>query len=118
MDGLTDVLAIPKRYYRTVCYEVYDPYDDYGYDECECENQSVSQGNSEVYFVDLKRTAATSAVNIGSLAYRIQDSSDKLFGIDFDGDGKTDLMHMRDGLVRVYSMNSSNQLKDLQKISF
>ncbi|WP_430409561.1 RHS repeat-associated core domain-containing protein [Kordia sp.] len=117
-DGLTDVLAIPKKYYRTVCYEVYDPWDDYGFDECECETQSVSQGNSEVYFVDLKRTASTSAVNIGSLAYRVQDSSDKLFGLDFDGDGKTDLMHIRDGLVRVYSMNSSNQLVQIAYLSY
>lgn len=107
-DGLTDVLAIPQRYYREVCEWDYDPWE--LYDECICGNESVSQPNSEVYFIDLKRTATTSAVNIGSLAYRIQSSSDRLYGLDFDGDGKTDLMHLRDGSVRVYSMNSSNQL--------
>ena len=67
--------------------------------------------------MDLKRTASTSAINIGSLAYRIQDSSDKLFGADFDGDTKTDLIHIRDGLVRVYSMNSSNQLVQIASLS-
>ncbi|WP_299278908.1 RHS repeat-associated core domain-containing protein [uncultured Psychroserpens sp.] len=114
-DGLTDVLAIPKKYYREVCEWEYDYWDDY--DECVCGNETVSQGNSEVYFVDLKRTASTTAVNIGSLAHRIQDSTDKLFGVDFDGDGKTDLMHIRDGLVRVYSMNASNQLVQIAYLS-
>ncbi|WP_298900882.1 RHS repeat-associated core domain-containing protein [uncultured Psychroserpens sp.] len=114
-DGLTDVLAIPKKYYKKVCEWEYDYWDDY--DECVCGNETVSQGNSEVYFVDLKRTASTTAVNIGSLAHRIQDSTDKLFGVDFDGDGKTDLMHIRDGIVRVYSMNASNQLVQIAYLS-
>ena len=114
-DGLTDVLAIPKKYYKKRCEEYEDPWD--GYPECECYDSNVSQGNSEVYFIDLKRTATTSAVNIGSLAYRIQDSKDKLFAIDFNGDGKTDLMHIRDGLVRVYSLSSSNQLIQIAYLS-
>ncbi|NMH89894.1 RHS repeat-associated core domain-containing protein [Flavivirga algicola] len=99
-DGLTDVLAIPKKYYRKF----------YGMRRnCNfSSNSNVSQGNSEVYFINLKRTASTSALNIGSLANRIEDSKDKLYGVDFDGDGKTDLMHIRDGSVRVYSLNTSN----------
>lgn len=115
-DGLTDVLAIPKKYYKQVCELEYDYWDDY--EECICGNETVSQGNSEIYFIDLKRTASTTAVNIGSLAYRIQDGTDKLFGVDFDGDGKTDLMHIRNGLARVYSMNSSNQLVQIAFLSY
>lgn len=115
-DGLTDLLAIPKKYYKKVCQLDYDYWDDY--EECVCQNVNVNQGNSEVYFIDLKRTASTTALNIGSLAYRIQDSTDRLFGIDFDGDGKTDLMHIRDGLTTVYSINNSNQLVQIATLSY
>lgn len=101
-DGLTDVLVIPKKYYRK-----YYPTWTGG---CFSLNLNVSQGNSKVYFVDLKRTATTQAINTGSLTSRIEDENDKLFGVDFNGDGKTDLMHIRDNTVRVYSINSSNQL--------
>ncbi|MEM9679176.1 MAG: polymorphic toxin type 23 domain-containing protein [Bacteroidota bacterium] len=115
-DGLTDVLAIPRKYYRKICEYEYDPWDNY--EECICSNQTISQGNSEVYFIDLKRDTPDAVTNIGSLANRIvTNNTDKLYAIDFDGDGKTDLMHVRNDIARVYSLNISNQLVEIAVIS-
>ncbi|MEL0651638.1 RHS repeat-associated core domain-containing protein [Algibacter sp. TI.3.09] len=107
-DGLTDVIAIPKKYYKKYYSSRWN---------CNSFDANVSQENSEVYFIDLKRTASTTAVDIGTLTSRIEDDTDKLYGVDFDGDGKTDLIHVRDGSVRVYSMNSSNQLVQIAYLS-
>jgi hypothetical protein len=43
-DGLTDVLAIPKNYYKKFYFSRWN---------CNSTNADVSQGNSEVYFIDL-----------------------------------------------------------------
>ncbi|MEL7148736.1 MAG: VCBS repeat-containing protein, partial [Bacteroidota bacterium] len=108
-DGLTDVLTIEKQYYRKECIpQQEDPYSQYTY--CDCSLIPVNNGNSKVYFIDLKATAATTAINAGTLSVSIRTGLDKLYGIDFNGDGKTDLMHIRDGFVRVYSLSSNNTL--------
>lgn len=108
-DGLTDVIAIEEQYYQHQCYE-----QDFGqYWDCVCDVSPFGAfSNSKVYFVDLKRTANTTALHIGNLPI-IKKSTDRLYAVDFDGDGKTDLMHIKNGLVKVYSLNSSNQLVEI-----
>ncbi|MFC4634087.1 RHS repeat-associated core domain-containing protein [Dokdonia ponticola] len=104
-DGLTDVFAIPIKHYVTNCNGVEDPYSQY--EECICEQDSVNLGNSPVYFINLDRSiTGDTAVNVGTLISRINPSEDQLLGTDFNGDGKTDLIHIRNGSIRVYSLNN------------
>ncbi|MBR9845305.1 MAG: hypothetical protein GYB35_03945 [Algicola sp.] len=111
-DGLTDVIVIPKKYYKRVCETYYNYTEDT--EECDCGTEYVNLGNSPVYFIDLNRNITNdTAINLGSLTSRISSDDDRVFGADFDGDGKTDLIHFRDGSVRIYTINSSNQLNEI-----
>ncbi len=132
-DGLTDVIAITKPYTSVNCYQT-DPNCDGGpvpykknqisenskeaiVPDCPCNCDSYTTNYSRVSFIDLKRDAITSFYNnIGTLIDNL-GSTDDLFGVDFDSDGKTDLMHIRDGMVRVYSLTSNMNLTQIASFS-
>jgi len=86
-DGLTDVLVVQKKY-------------------------PCSSGNSEVFFVDLKRDVSVPHVpiQVGTLSNRVEDSTDRFYTGDFNGDGRTDLFHFRTGKLEVYELRENFQL--------
>ena len=117
-DGLTDVLAIQKPFTSTQCYYVYDSggcsnSDDSPYPNvcCRCESSYIN--SSPVTFIDLRRDLTSGFTSSTGNLINSLGSSDQLYAVDFNGDGKTDLMHIREGSVRVYSLNSSNNLTSI-----
>lgn len=138
-DGLTDVLAVGKPYTNRYCYEsdcsggntnsgdgtigpvtgggvdVIDP--DPGNNEtcCSCSDYIIS--NSNTYFIDLNRNTTTNFVTqIGNLS-EILNEEDKLSTGDFNGDGKTDLIHITNGKLYIYTLTNNNQLSLLWSVT-
>tara|TARA_B110000046_G_scaffold86197_1_gene94277 strand:+ start:1681 stop:7917 length:6237 start_codon:yes stop_codon:yes gene_type:complete len=103
-DGLTDVLALGKKYRFSKRHNSWlwcsSSWSEYIY-------------NKQTYFIDLKRTATNSSSSIGNLQEAIADE-DKLVTADFNGDGKTDIYHFKEGKVYVYNLSNSNQLELLK----
>ncbi|MBU2926707.1 RHS repeat-associated core domain-containing protein [Winogradskyella psychrotolerans] len=84
-DGLTDVLAIGKPYGEDSDYK-------------------------KVYFINLRRDIPTGFASlVGNLSLNLSGSY-KLKTGDFNGDGKTDLYHITNGKVQIYSLTNSNIL--------
>ncbi|MDO5968192.1 RHS repeat-associated core domain-containing protein [Flavivirga aquimarina] len=134
-DGLTDVLAIGKSYTTSTCYEYdytgnpdyyddlddynsylylfYDTYRDYyidvnGLDSYYC-TQSTHNNNT-AFLIDLKQDITTGFVNYTGGLQQSFGTGDNLSAGDFNGDGKTDLMHVTTGKVYIYTLNDSNNL--------
>lgn len=110
-DGLTDALAINLRQSRWHCNFVENQ-------GCHC-NPTRDFVDNTVYFLDLKRSSQRIIYGAGVL-YSAPDGSGirkgfkgKLFPIDFDGDGKTDLMNIDNQRVKVYTLNVNNQLEEM-----
>ena len=110
-DGLTDVLAIAEQYYIENCYEVQIP----GSDACVCDDVPVNVGNSEVYFIDLKRNSSSTPIKIGALASRIKKMNSRFSIADHNGDGKQDLYHFQEGKLYIYTLDSNNNLVEIHK---
>jgi RHS repeat-associated protein len=86
-DGLTDVVAITKR------------------------DGLVSSSNfKRAYFLDLKRGLNTNWSNYAGQIFQEVDDNDVLRTGDFNGDGKTDIIHVSSSNFRVYTINDSNQI--------
>lgn len=103
-DGLTDVIAIDKDIEEAFC-EI-DPYTG--------ENRYIYSYNSTggVYFVDLDRRKQTNFVNFaGTLQDYFISHDSRIETFDVNGDGKTDILHFKNGKVSVYTLNNSNQLE-------
>jgi hypothetical protein len=106
-DGLTDVLAISLPYTQTTS-EKYtlnnlsNPSSG-GY----CTTLTSYVDRSEVSFINLDRRVATNfASYVGNL---LKSTSGKdIYTGDFNGDGKTDLLHVTIGNMYVYSLNDDN----------
>ncbi len=105
-DGLTDVLAIGKPHDQQYCFEILGCT---GKNCCFCD----PLGNfpyKYVHFIDLNRNLTSNfAYGSGNLLQTLSDS-DRLLAADFNGDGKTDLFHFKDGRVDIYGLDSNNQL--------
>lgn len=84
-DGLTDVLAIGK------------PYNSYSY-------------YRSVFFINLKRDLTTGFANQAGYLNLKLSGDYKLKTGDFNGDGKTDLLHITNGKLYVYSFDQNNNL--------
>ncbi len=131
-DGLTDVLAVGKPYTRRYCTEYPcsgegggsggGPGDDDGMpdpggqgqgggtgSDCYSCNTTVSKYKT-VHFIDLKRDVTSGFVNTaGSLQQHII-AGDKIHTGDFNGDGKTDILHVTNGKLFVYTLTNNNTL--------
>ncbi|WP_299223194.1 RHS repeat-associated core domain-containing protein [uncultured Psychroserpens sp.] len=87
-DGLTDVLAVGRRY----------------------THNSTTVNYKNVYFINLDRNITSGFSNLaGSLQLQV-GQNDKLHAGDFNGDGKTDLLHVAAGKLYVYGLNSNNTI--------
>lgn len=93
-DGLSDVIAIEKKLNYQVTYG--------------CSTYTVSSQGGRTFFVDLDRRLTSNFVfNSGSIP--TTDDS-KFFVVDYNGDGKSDIMVIDSGVVKVYTLNDSNVL--------
>lgn len=85
-------------------------------DEC-CDCGTYSTTGSSVYFIDLDRRLASGFSNLaGGLSVGLK-SADQLFTADVNGDGKTDILHMTNGKIYAYALDSNNQLQALWNTS-
>ncbi|MDO5979397.1 RHS repeat-associated core domain-containing protein [Flavivirga spongiicola] len=100
-DGITDVIAISKPYsYKRNCHMEYDHWLDQYIEECDDYNYNYS----DAYFINLDRRATSNfSKELGRLNIPV-GNNDRLIPADFDGDGKTDILHFTGGKVYVYKL--------------
>jgi len=100
-DGLSDVLVVSKPF---LIKEITPPSQI---------GPTIKTYNSEsqVYFVNLdRRTSEISiSLSIGFLARN--GKPDYIFTNDFNGDGKTDIAFIKEGLAAIYTLDTENKLK-------
>lgn len=101
-DGLTDVLAIGESYQTNDCLYVVS---------CNC--TSVQNNANEVRFIDLNQNVASNFANYAGVLTQHIEEGDIVKTGDFNGDGKTDLIVIKDGSFYVYSLDSNNMLSIL-----
>lgn len=77
---------------------------------------AIVKNSTSAYFVDLDRRLATHSNLAGLLAESLGDD-DKMMVADFNGDGKSDILHFKNGKVYVYGINDSNQLIQLCSVT-
>jgi hypothetical protein len=68
---------------------------------------------SKTYFINLDRRITTNFVNEASNLQVYYQDGDKLTTGDFNGDGKTDIYHFKNGVVYIYTLDNQNNLKFL-----
>jgi RHS repeat-associated protein len=138
-DGLSDVLAIGKAYETRTCtrnfyptdyydymnnyysgqyYQTYTSYDEYYYafyngnpNHYTCSTYMVT--NNQVNFINLKRDISTGFANYAGALQQNLLAGEKILTGDFNGDGKTDIMHVTSGKVFVFSLSNTNTLSFL-----
>ncbi len=93
-DGLTDVLIVEKTFKYPVT------------NYCETTDYTYSGGNS--YFLNLDRRLTSNFINYANTVIVTLDS--KFQVADIDGDGKSDLLIFDSSIIKIYSLNESNQL--------
>ncbi|WP_460220181.1 RHS repeat-associated core domain-containing protein [Psychroserpens sp. MEBiC05023] len=118
-DGLTDVLAIQIPYQKQDCnYESCDKFelpDGPGGTCCHCSTSTVYAKG--VSFIDLRQDLTTNfAFNAGSLDLSVGED-DVLTTGDFNGDGKTDLFHVKEDKIKIYTLTSSNSIILLEEVN-
>ncbi|WP_340199531.1 FG-GAP-like repeat-containing protein [Ascidiimonas sp. W6] len=134
-DGLTDVLAINKSYSTKYCRTtstggggggqprlqgsssqdstlLAPKNSNYkgGTSSCSCTTNTVNNG--QVNFIDLDRRKTTNFANTAGYLHSTAPWAygDRFYAIDFNGDGKTELLHIKDGKVLVYELTANNTL--------
>jgi RHS repeat-associated protein len=113
-DGLTDLIGVNQYHAITGRYRGADPVDPWSCGDV--------YGNmpSSVYFINMDRRLTSNFVtNLGALSegYSGNYGGATLFAADFNGDGKTDIMHMTHNKMSVYTMNNNNALELLWQTS-
>lgn len=132
-DGLTDVLAIGKPYTNRYCYEydcpggtinpdrggidVLDPDPGSGSSGTCCSCNDITVNNKDVNFIDLNRNLASNFTNFSGALQEKVDENDRLLTGDFNGDGKTDLLHIKSGKLFVYDLDANNSLNLLWQVN-
>ncbi len=111
-DGITDVLAVSKPYtYSRNCSEelINDPYEQYDEYETVCDDYRYNK--SDAYFINLDRSISANFSNeAGQLKVSV-GRDDQLTTADFDGDGKTDIIHYQKGKMYIYKLSKNNTLE-------
>ncbi len=75
---------------------------------CHCDTYSYS--SSKAYFINLRRDVTSNFVGYAGYLNSTLSSSDQLITADVNGDGKTDILQVKDGMVYVYSLNNNESL--------
>ncbi|TAF45035.1 MAG: hypothetical protein EAZ64_05515, partial [Sphingobacteriales bacterium] len=108
-DGLTDILAINKAYQIQI--QNNDPNCDPTVRGGCCSAISQMIYKSKVYFINLDRRLTTNFVNDAGFLSVFNGEGDKITTGDFDGDGKTDIYHFKNGQVYIYTLNAQNNIQ-------
>lgn len=103
-DGITDVLAFDTSIIEYECRENY-----YDYDCIEYEAYYPKASNSS-YFINLDTELDDSESYNYSGEIPGVDKETKIEVVDYNGDGKSDILIFKNGSVKVYELNRSNQL--------
>jgi RHS repeat-associated protein len=112
-DGLTDLIAINRA--GALTYETWQPeYDPDPTDETpadyECIEQREDRG-SLAYFINIdRRLTSNYIISLGALSQSLF-GGDKLYTGDLNGDGKTDIVQVRNGNMHVYTMNQNGVIE-------
>ncbi len=105
-DGLTDVLAIGEPYKVRTC----SPTSGSCPGGCFICN-SYTVNNRAVNFIDLKRNINTNPSNLAGNLQQALGTKDRVLAGDFNGDGKTDIMHVSANKIFVYGLDNNNKLE-------
>ena len=132
-DGISDIIAINPKVYNLIYHERLDqngnPWDP-GYNDPnvppikdpiglgDCIREYNDMDYSMAHFINLdSRITSNFVTQIGALA-RVYEYGDRLLTGDYNGDGKTDLLHISNGAMYVYSYNpASNYLELLWQVN-
>jgi RHS repeat-associated protein len=101
-DGLTDIITVSRPYNQPTSTTV----DGNG----GCTLNTTPIEISTVHFIDLDRRITSNFVNQAGTLSLAYSGTDQIFTGDANGDGKTDLIHVSNGLIYVYTLDSSNNL--------
>lgn len=77
-------------------------------DCCDCSYNNVT--SSRVNFINLDRRLTTNFSKSSGYLTAGLKSTDQVMAMDMNGDGKTDIVHIAEGKIYVYSLNSSDNL--------
>ncbi|MDP3944812.1 MAG: RHS repeat-associated core domain-containing protein [Lutibacter sp.] len=84
---------------------------------CPCNCSTYTSNSSYAYFINLDRRISSGfAKSLGYLQAGLK-STDKLLTADVNGDGKTDILHVTEGNIYVYNLDSNNYLQLLWQTS-
>ncbi len=124
-DGLTDVIAIQKPYTNRACDlnpcspdrdpgeypddDIIRPIDDF--DCCNCHTYTTSTPTA--YYIDLNRQKTTNYVNYAGALTTNLSGSYRLSTADFNGDGRTDIILIKNENLYVYGYNTNTQRLEL-----
>ncbi|MDX6187737.1 FG-GAP-like repeat-containing protein [Flavobacterium sp. Fl-318] len=107
-DGLTDILALDTGMGSTDC--IYNPARNI------CMAQASILSSKKVYFVDLKRDNTDNFLKYaGDLLDSASGADIKV--VDFNGDGKSDILVFKAGTLKVYSLNELDNIVLLYQTS-
>jgi RHS repeat-associated protein len=96
-DGLTDIITVTQPYYRPD-----------GNGGC-----FIRNGTPDAYFINLDRRLTSNFVSYLGMLEDGNNGGARILTGDFNGDGKTDLLHIADDRMRIYSLDANNQLKKI-----
>lgn len=112
-DGLTDVIAVSKPY-SDVAYDRIIPDCNLDPEYC-CESIYETFTYANTYFINLDRRDTSTSVPHSGALQKPYNYGEKLYSADFNGDGKTDIVHIVSGGMYVYTLTSGNILSLLWK---
>ncbi|WP_340199036.1 FG-GAP-like repeat-containing protein [Ascidiimonas sp. W6] len=82
-----------------------------------CECNSYSSSSARVSFINLDRRLTSGFANSAGFLSSSFGSSDKLYTGDVNGDGKTDILHVKAGRIYAYTLKSNNYIQLLWSTS-
>ncbi|WP_262482170.1 FG-GAP-like repeat-containing protein [Aquimarina agarilytica] len=120
-DGITDIIAINQFYENNNIYRCLDPntgkltYSQRGGGGPNC-IPNPARVRRSVYYINLDPNdkidssipAGSSTNSIGTL--KTDDKVSRLLTGDYNGDGKTDIFHISEGKIEIYSLDNNNKL--------
>ncbi len=120
-DGLTDVISINKPYNQMYGYTVPDCITPVSRSASNATNAVPPPTNccltntypvdfSTVHFINLDRRLTSNFIVTAGSLLKSYSGSDQLYTADFNGDGKTDIIHVTEGKIYVYGLDDNNNL--------